>query len=99
MEKPNGLDTLYNRKKLVAKVFRKRVRLQASRKTKRDFLRKRRNSGLGEFRFFTKKIGTSDFPLVPTWRRRRDSFSAEKPAHSSFVPPAQNSLLFASNPY
>ena len=34
-----------NRKKLVATVFRKRVRLQTSRKTERDFLRKRRNSG------------------------------------------------------
>ena len=24
---------------------------------------------MGEFRFFYKKIGTSDFPLVPTWNR------------------------------
>ena len=51
------------RKKAVATVFRKRMRLQTSRKTERDFLRKRRNSSLGEFRFFIKKSERAIFRL------------------------------------
>ncbi len=47
---------------------------------------------------FEQKNRTSIFTLVPTWQREQDSFSAEKPAHGSFVPPARNSLPFASNP-
>ena len=45
----------HDRKKLVATVSRKWVRLQTNRRAERDFLRKRRSSGMSELWFFAKK--------------------------------------------
>ena len=45
------------------------------------------------------KIGKNLSNLADFWRRRRDSFSAEKPARGSDSPPDCHSLPLASNPF
>ena len=45
-----------------------------------------------------RKIKREHNNVLPLWLRKKDSLSADKPAYGSFVPLAQNSLPFASNP-